>query len=139
MKDFPRTMKTGKLAGQTFSDRKAYYRALGTYSRMGYIYIIRFDRHIKVGVTTSPRKRLRGLPHHEVLSVSFHEGASVVEHELHDRLWNFRASFAETCAAVEWYRDSPQLRSALERWARDCPDNIELRATREHFTQGWAG
>ena len=66
----------------------------------GWVYFIRFGDRIKVGFTTNPDRRLKDLPHEEVLGVM--EGSRQDEAGWHALLADYRT-------VGEWFRAEPEV------------------------------
>lgn len=74
--------------------------------RAGWIYFIRFGDRVKVGYTTNPDQRLRGLPHEQVIGIV--PGTRADEAGWHKLLADFHV-------VGEWFRADAELLAILKR------------------------
>lgn len=74
--------------------------------RPGHVYFIRLGNMVKVGFSEVPMRRLKALPHEEVIGVVL--GSRDDEHAWHVMLAEYRA-------VGEWFRAEPEVLEAIRR------------------------
>lgn len=80
--------------------------------RHGHVYFIRFSDRVKIGFTTDPVRRLRGLPHEEIIGVV--RGTRADERAWHDLLADFHVT-------GEWFTAAPEVLAMLARVTSTAP------------------